>query len=590
MRRKLIQRDAFEQIANSSTSAVQQELTEAQAILAKALGKDHLSLLSFNESTVLYKTLDDTYVHSGYEVKDKKVLFNGIEELVIDEESQRAKRRSIIGEMIDSIMGKKVEKADESFSDYMKVFSWSEAKENFFGKKKAKKNPFAKSDDDGCDDKPMKDKSKFNFFKKKAKDAGPKVEEAYVTAQNVLDYCEYMSVGPALSMSQVNRDNSGNVVDLLVPTTKLRNENRLLTTEWNTLRDKVRNSRKEAFALCDDQNFCKAMVELKQQNNVVNGEALQNTLENVVRHWPSMLYLTQEELAKVVAEAFEVVGVNKYDDQMCRNMAEALLVTSHGTYTDRVAQIMHIANAPKLQEGTDAYKHFVDVTEGFYASVDEKFGLERKVFEDLYETLSGIYRSADRRADESVKRTTAGYLNCLAGILNEEAKADLEVAEEVAGWLKLYIETGLEGGAWNVSNSTHVTVSGEHPDMAQKAKVDGIPAKYPGNWGDEAPQIGGDDMNYTSGKYAKEARSKSWGNEAAGSKEVFPGLQNPYQPKPFGDYTMKGDSGVDKTAKGQHHGTWTSDDTFPNLQNPYMPKSETPQSYKMKSDDLVVDK
>jgi hypothetical protein len=103
--------------------------------------------------------------------------------------------------------------------------------------------------------------------------------------------------------------------------------------------------------------------------------------------------------------------------------------------------------------------------------------------------------------------------------------------------------------------------------------------------------IGQDSMTYKGGKHSKEARSHSWGN--VGGKDTFPSLSNPYVPKPFGDYTMKGEKGVDKDTFGQHHSTWQSGDTWPKLQNPYVPKAETPHSYKMnkgKEKDLVIDK
>ena len=84
-------------------------------------------------------------------------------------------------------------------------------------------------------------------------------------------------------------------------------------------------------------------------------------------------------------------------------------------------------------------------------------------------------------------------------------------------------------------------------------------------------------------------RNRSYGNEAG--PDVFPALQNPYVPKPYGTYTMKGEKGVDKANDAT--GQWGSGDTWPDLQNPYVPKAETPQSYKMnhgKEADLVVDK
>ena len=82
-------------------------------------------------------------------------------------------------------------------------------------------------------------------------------------------------------------------------------------------------------------------------------------------------------------------------------------------------------------------------------------------------------------------------------------------------------------------------------------------------------------------------RNRSWGNH--GGEGIYPSLKNPYVPAPFGDYTMKGEKGAEKDGESDWS-RWQSGDTWPSLQNPYVPKAVTPQSYKMKSDNLIVDK
>lgn len=130
--------------------------------------------------------------------------------------------------------------------------------------------------------------------------------------------------------------------------------------------------------------------------------------------------------------------------------------------------------------------------------------------------------------------------------------------------------------------------------MAKKAGHSYSPDKdFSGNWGDPAPAIGQDDNNYKSGKSARTMRNDSWGQ--AGEKgDIFPKLNNPYVPKPFGDYTMKGEKGVDKA--NSDWSLWTSNDVWPNLDNPYVPKEDGGtggKGYKMKNGsetDLVVDR
>lgn len=596
MRRKLIKQEAFEQIANSSVTTAEHELKEAAGVLARALGKDHLNLHSFNNATVMYETLDDTYVHAGYEIKDNQVTFNSIEELVIDTESKAKKRKETISEMLQAVLVDNGDKANQLFSKYMEIYSFNEAKKHFGKDDKSKDKklpPWLKGKEkDEKGKKEKNSKEKFNFFKGKAKKAGKKVEEAYGVAANVLNYVEYMNVGPALAEAVAKRDDSGNVVDLRIPSSQLRNESRIRANDWKVLNQKIKTLREEALALYENEMFCKAMSDLRKQSVYNDAAAVEEILENVVRAFPSVLYATHAELAQVIGESLKVAGVENFGDETCDFLAEGVLRKAHTAFKERVAQVLHLASAPKCEANADEYEHFQVVVGQFYPAVDEKFGLERKVFEDLYESLEDLYRTADRRSDDQLKESTASYLNDLADVLNKKAKPDLELAEEVASWLANLIETNLESGTWVVSNTPHVTVSGDHPDMAKKASHSYAPSKdFSGNWGDELPMIGQDSMQYKGGKHSKEARSNSWGNIE--NKETFPGLKNPYVPKPFGDYTMKGEKGVDKDTFGQHGATWQSQDTWPKLQNPYVPKAETGKTYKMnkgKEKDLVVDK
>lgn len=602
MRRKLIKQDAFEQIANSSVTTAEHELVEAEGILAKALGTDHLSLISFTESTALYQTLDDTFVHAGYEIKENNVIFSGIEELVVDSDSKKTKRKGIISDMLESIITNKTDKANNLFQQYMGYYSFNEAKKVLFGKEEGKEKkkgkkmpPWLKGkgeEKEGKEDKKDR-KEKFNFFKGKVKKAGKKIEEAYAVCENVLDYVEYMNIGPALSETIVKKDEQNNIVDLRIPASKVRNEGKVLSFDWKVLNSKVKGLREEALGLHENENFVKAMSDLRQQNALSDSQGLQEVLENVVSAFPSVLYATQQELSQVIAEALRTAGEDQFDDQTCEFMAEGVLRTALGAFHERATQVLHLASATKAAEGQDAYEHFQTVVERFYPEVDTKFGLERKAFEDLYESLECIYRTADRRGNNNLKQATAGYINELADILNGQAKPDLELAEEVATWVATLIETNLESGTWTVNNTPHITVTGDHPDMAKKASHSYAPSKdFSGDWGDELPMIGQDSMTYKGGKNSKQARSNSWGQEGA-KGDVFPGLKNPYTPKPFGDYTMKGEKGVDKDAFGQHGSTWQSGDTWPKLQNPYVPKAETPKTYKMnkgKEKDLIIDK
>jgi len=579
MRRKLIKQDAFDRMTNESVTTAERELVEAAPALAKALGTEHIALHGFTESTVVYETPNDTYVHAGYELKESKITFNNIEELVIDESSRKTKMRGMLSEMLDSILKDEHAQATAQFQDYLGMVRWNE---NVQIRNKA------------TNDKSHRDDNHRANVLQAAKAAG--FDNAYVTSQNVLEYVEFMKVGPTLRESTLKTDKAGNVVGMLMPTINERNKNKVQSFKWKTINADNHQVRESVAALSQDQNFCKAISDLKRQNAFSDQKSLEESLDHVVSTWPSLLYVTQSELAQIVSEALHTAGARNYEDKTCVFMAEGLLRKAHSAYTEKVNQILHLAGASRCDEETDPYAHFQGVVEQFYPTLDEQFGLERKVFSDLYETYQGLYKMAERRDEKSIMKQSASYLNELADVLNENIKPDLLLVEEAATWLAQFVEANVQYASekWDVSNTPHLTVSGDHPHMARNAKVPAIAGRHDGEWGDSAPAIGQDNHNYKGGKNAKTMRNNSWGQEGGG--EVFPKLKNPYVPKPFGDYTMKGEKGVDKDATGQHWSTWQTSDTWPDLQNPYVPGEaggEGGSGHKMKNGpetDLVVDK
>lgn len=651
MKRKLIDFSTFEQISNGSVLNAEYELQESANIVARALDIDFLELNGFNNGTVLYETLDNSYVHASYDIKDDAIVFDNIEELVINEETEKTKAKEMLGKMVDNLLeGKEVE-AEKLFSNYINLNivkrSMKEKDDiNEATSTKLRRQAHRKMGPDGKlhstgtyyktrdrggkpgsndrrSDRGHPEKSSdttkrvrgrkmslrkkpTSAFRKAAQERkrvkiggseankfgfSKKMREAVMVCENVLDYCDYVKVGPALRESAVQHDEKGNVVALRIPTSRVRNEGKILSFNWKTLDHEVKTLREEAKLLSQNPNFMRAVSDLKRHNNVSDDAALQETLENIVGAFPSVIYLTQSELSRVVAEALANAEVRNYDDEKCNFMAEGILRMAHHAFTDKVARIMQLANVKIDEESKDPYSDFQNVVHGFYAHVDDTFKVEMSVFSDLYNTLEEVYAQVDRAGDEVLKDQTVGYLEELHQVLNGKTRPDTELAEEVAEWLANLLETNLGTKDWGVSNKTHVSVNGDHPAMGEKARHSYSPASdLAGDaWGGKGgAMIGQDSMDYKGGGHADEARGRSWGN--VGGEKVYPGLNNPYVPSPFGDYTMKGEPGVDKNTFGQHHGSWQSGDTWPSLQNPYVPKAIGADGWKMKSDNLVIDK
>jgi hypothetical protein len=116
-------------------------------------------------------------------------------------------------------------------------------------------------------------------------------------------------------------------------------------------------------------------------------------------------------------------------------MSEGILRKAHGRTTRRSPRSSTWLPRRRWNRARRSVRFFQYVVEKFYPALDEKFGLERQVFADLYESLGYVYKKADRQGDNALKSEAASYINDVAAILNGELKPDLEVAEEAAEWM-----------------------------------------------------------------------------------------------------------------------------------------------------------
>jgi hypothetical protein len=607
MKRKLISFDVFKKIEEQSLANTQNELIEAQEVLAEALGLEDLKLFTFSESDVTYETPDGTFIHATYVIKDDKVILENIEQLVIDEESEKNGTRQIISNMIDSIIDGDEIKATNQFEQYIDapntkrslseaVFSVTASKPT--GKRSKlyhrKRNKAAvrkgvisrlRTLKSLSPSKKASLKRERNRTAKKLGSRGSSTRaRVYVRkvksslkewtnlCENVLGYLNFREFGPVINESFFKHDKTGDLTGIAFPTLQKRNEGKVLSLNYDVLDTEVKLVRGKMKNLKEDQNFVKAMAELKRYNNISDNNGLETTLEAIAKFWPDVLYVTEGELAAHISAALESANVKNYDDQICAFMAEAILRTAHNAYTDRVKKIGVLAGSEKdltseCKECEDAYNDFKTVAEQFYARVDESEDRELQVFADLYKALRKVHELAVEADDAEIANEAAELITQCASILNGEEPADFELAETVAEYLASIIEANVEGASedWDVVTTPHHTVVGDHPVLAKKAKVDGVPSMHPGDWKSPAPVSDG--KSY-SGNLDDEMRSDCWSN--VGGNDTWPTLDNPYVPK-ADTFKMKEKSVVDD---GDELSQNQSNDTWPNLKNPYSPDAE----------------
>lgn len=628
MKRKLVEYEVFEKMRENSLTTAVKELIEAEEHLARALEIDDLKLSSFDESTVIYESADGNYIRANYDVDSKNVSFDNVEQLVINEESEKEEGRKILRSMLESILDDKAVDAAKCFEQYMTLQSRRYQRENaedtgeileegyarLYGspaRTKGKSTPVISRRTGSKNPKKVMagrnswrgagrvkhlmgiKKRKRNLTKERARrkkystvhnklralntgksynGTRKKMNEWLNLSNNVYGYVEFVNNHHVISETKVVKNDNGSLA-VSLPNSKLRNEAKLLKMHYdNMLKTDVKVLREAARRLVHDRNFCSLVADVKRYNNISDNKELEESISNLVSKFPSVLYLTQEELAQVVSLALDTAGVNNYDDQICRFMAEGILRVAHGAYVERVERIKKLANKSDLTESDDKYLDFQKVVSEFFPTLDESTQLEMKMFEDLYNVAVDIRRLALESQNDVVRNEASEFAAELEAVLQGKAMPSLELAADVADWLEDLAEGNIPGSSetWNVVKTAHKTVTGDHPQMAKNAKVDGVPSKYHGDYGDEAPMIGQDSMAWNHGD---EARNRSWANK--GGKDTWPTLSNPHVPAPFGDYKMKGEKSVEDDDDG--FATWGDGDTWPNLQNPYIPKAVMPK-------------
>lgn len=618
MKRKLVSYEVFQKINEVSLTKAEKELVLAEEVLAKALGEAQLSLHCFDESSVTYETLDKSYIHAGFRLDGNHIVFENIEQLIIDESSAREVARESLRKMFDNVLSQNEAAANDAFKEYLSlpfvrrsfveggvVQTWTEPKgkahkvgkkqsadtimKRVMGKKQSQagKSPFEKEKAKEKRDQ-IKKLTGAKYVHLRFKPQGKrKMKEWYNLAENVFNYMDYQEFGPVASQSEVKKDEKGNVVAIRIPDARSRNEGKILSFNWKTLTADNTVLRAKMKNLAEDTNFCKAMRDLKQCNAMSDNEKLVSVLEAVVARWPNVIYLTQAELAEAISTALETIGANNYDDKMCEFMAEGILRTAADAYPDKVEKIVKMSGI-KFETSEDKYIDFQKVVHQFYTFLDENLQLEMQVFVDLYNALVEVHKLANEEGNSAIVNDVHGYLKELKSVIEHESEPTLDLAGEVAAWLANLVETNLEGGDWDVNNTPYMTVNGSHPQMAKDAAKPYAPsADFSGDWGDPAPVSDGKSYK---GKLADEMRNDAWGNWA--NDDTWPGLSNPYVKGANATWLMKGPDSAATTGTDDWS-RYQSNDTWPALQNPYCPKEAGGvggSGYKMKSDNLVVDK
>jgi len=575
MKKKLIDFSAFKQIEESSITMAEKELAEATEMLARVLGKERLDLHCINENSVTFINQDGNLVHANYSMDSGNILLENIQELVVDETSVKNTTKTILENMVDLILDDKNEEASSSFSDYFSVpmlraalregVVLEEGKKHkkgkippqllpFIKKKMGKKAEAEEGENEVEKKKKMLKPAKGRMKKVAEKMSEAKLNSLNVLANNVLEFIDYTENGTAYQNIKMQKDKQGNVVSMNIPTSKIRNEGKVVAMHHKKGGKKVKECRGMAMEVTSrDANWIRAVNDLKRANALSDNTGLQNTFENVAAAWPDLMFLTRGELAAKINETLENSGATNYDSDTCDFLADGILRTAHKAFSENVCKIYEAAGKNAV---VDDYNEFVTLSEKVLPMIDAQEGKFMQVFSDLYRGLTEVYRTAERAGDTATLAETASLLSDVEEVLNRKQPASMRIALESAIYLQAISESAtMDSQEWHVAKP-HVSLTGDNPAVHKLATMDGIPGKNTGAYSSspfsdgKSVQVGVED-HYTSMK----------GND------LYPNMTNPYAPKP-GEFTIKGEKSIEND---KEYTKFSGADVFPSLKNPYIP-------------------
>ena len=559
MRRKMIKQDVFDRLVENSALNAEAELIESEALLSRAVGKD-LRLHSFSSDSAIFRTDENTYLHCGFLRKDGKLVFENLEELVLDEQSRREKRLSQLEEMIDHVISDELEPAAKLFEQCFRSVTLQEALR--------------------VSGRELNESENKTSYRKKRKAELPKktrrmrpdevknenLRQVFTIANQVLEAVDFYKYGNVEDDTEVTFDENENVKTVSIDDCQQRCKKQLLGFDWKTVNSEFRVLRNGAKDLKEDVDFVSAVSDLKTHNAVSAVEKVEESLDAISMQWPNALFLKESELARLVKECLELSGENNYDDQTCNFLAEAILQRLYEDHPDTTAKILRAAKAPLAENDVDPYEHFVVAASQFYDSIDENTRLEKSALQDLHRATSMIHDLAEHHGDRIVKKQTALVLNDLVDAINENGVHDVETAEAAANYLTRFVEAAETGNpkTWEVLYTPYKSLNGSHPITKKYATENPNPADYTSLHSDMPLQLrGGDKNDFLRRKDMSDKEHLGWG--LAGGEEVFSQNKNPYLPK-GANMTMSHNQGVGQNMD-KAVSTFKSADTWPNLRN-----------------------
>jgi len=591
MKKKLIEFSVLEKIKNESLSSAQNELEEAALYLAKTLNLESLELDCYGPESVVFESNDGNHIHANYKFDNGYIQFDNVQELIINEESEKARSKEVISKMLDSLIESKEEEANELFEEWLgltgtkKIFTEARKRRlapvrkngkvvpgkykvvywNDTPRKKQKRSTVLSRSRAKIKANKKRPDSLRRMMKMNRKRARAMLGEWNVLVENAFGYLDYKNNGPILDLTKTRIDENGNL-SVSIPTRKLRTGAMIMQSHNGKMTDtKMMHKRNDAMSksnLSKNEKFGKKLEKVRKNNALSDNKKVQESIEELVYEFPDVIYLTENELSAIINDSFEFVGSTNYDSETCDFIAEGVLRTAFETLTNRVSKILKLSENKINENSNDSYEEFKTITNELYKKFDENLVVEMQVYVDLYEAIRNVHELAKEDNDQELARESAEHLEELLSIVTKESSPSLEVVENAADFLSSILETNLETQDWE-DVAPYTTVNGNHPELNKKAKVSYSPANDFSGHKENLPSVSdGKDIGQENSEELSDMGMSNHGGD-----HTYPNLHNPYLLN-NDDYKISGEKDISSDSGRLGH--VMGDDTWPNLKNPYI--------------------
>jgi len=203
-----------------------------------------------------------------------------------------------------------------------------------------------------------------------------------------------------------DKDEDEEIDEVEVDTKDKDNKKKSMGVKSKKHRVKVHAARNKFSKKEKDSDFSDKIVQIKRDNNMGDGEAIEEALIDIVAENPEIIYVSKDELSSMISRILESRGESGYDFYLCEDIAIGLRKLAHKIYNDQaydIAKYCAIDEVVSLDEevSDDDYEAFEEISSRYYEDIYDRANKQFKVINNLYETIEKVADILESEAENT---------------------------------------------------------------------------------------------------------------------------------------------------------------------------------------------